>query len=221
MKFKVGDHVVGNKKSGYPTTKQGWRGEVVEVLDRYSIRVKALPGYEGGDETKFSVAVKCFDLIKPADHRKIVVTTDGKSTTARLYDGKTVLKSAEAKCSPKDAFDFEAGAALAVDRLLGKKVEEPTPKLFPLADIKAGYLIKVRYEGEEFFMTVLPSCYTERSSNLGCCGGDEHEHWWPLTCFGDELEYRGHQIVAVYGPTYNCNLLKNSPEDRELLWSRK
>lgn len=224
MKFKVGDHVVGNKKADnhYEITKTGWRGEVIAVNGEDRLRVRALPGYPAGSlpEVGFYVCAEYFDLIRPIDNRKIVVTADGTTTTARLYDGKTLLKSAEAKCSLKDTFDFEAGAGLAVDRLLGRKTEEPTPKLFPLADIKAGYLIKVRYEGEEFFMTVLPSCYTEGGSNLGCCCGAEHKHWWPLACFGDELEYLGRQIVAVYGLAYNMDLLKNSPEDRKLLWRR-
>lgn len=52
------------------------------------------------------------------DDKKIVITTDGKTTTAALYDvyGNAV-KTAEAKCNPKDAFDFTVGAKLALERL--------------------------------------------------------------------------------------------------------
>lgn len=53
--------------------------------------------------------------------QKIVVTTDGKTTLARLFDGKTMVKRAEAKCAPSDVFDFGIGAELAVKRLMGAK----------------------------------------------------------------------------------------------------
>lgn len=50
---------------------------------------------------------------------KIIITTDGTTTTARRYKGKELLGSAEAKCSPADTFDFECGARLAFGRLVG------------------------------------------------------------------------------------------------------
>lgn len=59
----------------------------------------------------------CLELI----HNKIIITTDGKTTTARLYDGKNVIKTAKAECSPEDDFCFEVGAKLAFDRLMSKK----------------------------------------------------------------------------------------------------
>ena len=55
------------------------------------------------------------------DHKpKIIITTDGKTTLARLYEGKKVVKTAEAHCSPDDTFDFFVGANLAMERLIGK-----------------------------------------------------------------------------------------------------
>lgn len=64
------------------------------------------------------------DLIKACDestsksNQKIVITTDGKTTTAKMYDGKEVVKTAIAKCSPEDEFDFERGALIAFSRLV-------------------------------------------------------------------------------------------------------
>lgn len=58
-----------------------------------------------------------------ADEAKIVITTDGKETLARLYKGGEVVKSATAKCNPADIFDFKAGAALAFERLMTPKFE--------------------------------------------------------------------------------------------------
>jgi hypothetical protein len=53
---------------------------------------------------------------------KIVITTDGKITTAKMYENGKVVKTAEAKCCPEDTFDFNVGAKLAVDRLIGKSI---------------------------------------------------------------------------------------------------
>lgn len=61
------------------------------------------------------VAGDDFEVItdsKPATE-KIVITHDGKTTTAKLYDGKEITKTAEAKFSPDDKFDFTTGAKLA------------------------------------------------------------------------------------------------------------
>ena len=65
------------------------------------------------------------------DKHKIVITTDGKTTLARLYDGKRVVKSAEAKCAPSDTFDFATGAKLAFGRLMGNEKAE-APKQEPI-----------------------------------------------------------------------------------------
>lgn len=65
--------------------------------------------------------------------QKIVITTDGKTTLARLFDGKTMVKRAEAKCAPSDVFDFGIGAELAVKRLMGAKpVTEPAEESEPV-----------------------------------------------------------------------------------------
>lgn len=50
--------------------------------------------------------------------RKIIITTDGRVTTARLIEGKQTVKTATATCSPSDEFSFETGARLAFDRLV-------------------------------------------------------------------------------------------------------
>lgn len=66
--------------------------------------------------------------------QKIVITTDGKTTLARLFDSKTLVKRAEAKCAPSDTFDFGIGAELAIKRLMGdgKDVTEPVKESKPV-----------------------------------------------------------------------------------------
>lgn len=61
------------------------------------------------------------------DKQKIVITTDGKTTTARMFEGKKLIKSADAKCHPDDDFDFETGAKVAFDRLVERE-EKVKPK---------------------------------------------------------------------------------------------
>ena len=69
----------------------------------------------------------CLDYILepvPVVNEKIVITTDGKTTTAKMYANKSVIKTATAKCSPDDKFDFVTGAKIAFDRLTGKYYEK-------------------------------------------------------------------------------------------------
>lgn len=52
---------------------------------------------------------------------KVVITTDGKTTTAKMYEGKKLLKTAASKCSTGDTFDFAIGAKLALERVTEKE----------------------------------------------------------------------------------------------------
>lgn len=56
---------------------------------------------------------------------KIVITHDGKTTTATMYREDGSKEVATAKCCPEDTFDFNVGAKLAMERLI-KKVEPVT-----------------------------------------------------------------------------------------------
>lgn len=60
----------------------------------------------------------------PVNTHKIVITFDGTETLARLYEGNKVVKTATAKCSPADTFDFKTGAGLAFERLMGEEPKE-------------------------------------------------------------------------------------------------
>lgn len=68
------------------------------------------------------------EMFESVSNQKIVITNDGKETLARLYDGKTVVKTATAKCSPEDTFDFKAGAEIAFGRLFKKEMKDKVPK---------------------------------------------------------------------------------------------
>ena len=76
------------------------------------------------DVKKFGTYLEVF---RSMEHPKIVITTDGETTTAKLYDDKTPIQAATAKCSPEDKFDFNIGAKLAMDRLM-KAIEYKADK---------------------------------------------------------------------------------------------
>ena len=115
-KFKVGDRVIAKKNPCYRITTDGWIGTVIRVKSNGLINVKG-KGLLDLDSVFCDLEEKYFDLVPES---KIVITTDGtKTVTAKLYEGEKVIKTAEAKCSPKDEFDFGIGAALTVERLLG------------------------------------------------------------------------------------------------------
>ena len=56
-----------------------------------------------------------------ASFPKVVITTDGKTTTAKMYEGKKLLKAAESRCSSEDTFDFAVDAKLALERVTKKE----------------------------------------------------------------------------------------------------
>lgn len=134
MKFKVGDRVRAiNKVDGVDLI--GRCGTVVSDNNGFfSVRIgvefdESFPGGHAccgkgklghcryGGESEFELISR---------EQKIVITTDGRETLARLYEDNKVVKSATAKRNPKDTFDFKVGADLAYSRLM---TEEP-PKYF-------------------------------------------------------------------------------------------
>lgn len=73
-------------------------------------------------------------LVPVESERKIVITTDGKTTTAKLYDGRETIREAKAVCSDADTFDFNIGAGIALARLAGRPflgVNPPQPEYSP------------------------------------------------------------------------------------------
>lgn len=120
-KFKVGDKVIGNDKAErfHNITNKGWIGEVSGVYSDGIIRVKNEHFPDG-----LMAYASCFDLLDCKNNQKIVITTDGKRTTAVLCDGKKRVKEASAVCSDDDEFNFMTGAKIALERLTEEKEPE-------------------------------------------------------------------------------------------------
>ena len=56
------------------------------------------------------------------------VTRKGKTTHAVLKKDGKIVKRAQADCNPRDVYDFETGARLAIDRVFGKAEKKAEPK---------------------------------------------------------------------------------------------
>ena len=117
---------------------------------------------------------------------KIVITTDGKTTTAKMYERKKVLKTAKSQCSPEDTFDFAVGAKLALERVTKKE-----PKF------KIGQFVRVIKNDTCQFFKGQPVKITEVSEDYVMCEG--------------YLRYR--QIIGAQLLRYE--MIESLPEDGE------
>ena len=128
-KFNIGDKVKvlgdsGRANIGYVSGMKRYIGDISEITSfrfygnhRVCYRLKNIPC--DWDESLLE-AVK--------NENKIVITTDGTTTRAALYDGHKLIKEAKAICSKDDTFDFGTGANIAFERLTAKPAVKAKPK---------------------------------------------------------------------------------------------
>ena len=121
-KFDVGERY----KVGYDGIPES--GNIIEITGigkGYQIYYKTIKGNPDFCDERFhenSHFAHCLvPITEQSDStKKIVITTDGKTTTAKMYDGKSCIKVSESRCCPSDAFDFQTGAEIAFNRLFEK-----------------------------------------------------------------------------------------------------
>ena len=128
-KFKIGDRVKTHG-SEWGFDIEGRTGTVICYPNLWDVGIEfdepiekenGVRGHTASGKGKDGHCLYVFDgqcelLLKC--NNKIVITSDGTETLARLYDGNKVIKTATAKCSPEDTFDFETGARIAFNRLI-------------------------------------------------------------------------------------------------------
>ena len=68
------------------------------------------------------------ELIEQPRREFIVIRRDGAKTIAELRHDREIIKSGTAICNASDTFDFQTGAKLAFDRLMGRDEPKPEPK---------------------------------------------------------------------------------------------
>lgn len=125
-KFKIGDKVRILDGSKIKRYTGGWNkehmgshvGEVHEITHieeewgdspcaAYMLDIRGLCSHAKWDE-------RGLELVSD---QKVVITTNGRITTAVLYEGRQRIKEAKAICAPSDEFNFNYGASLALSRL--------------------------------------------------------------------------------------------------------
>lgn len=130
-KFKIGDKVKthsgrGVKGIAYISSMDEYCGDIARVTE-------AIKCYDTGVERWFyrldGIPYNWHESLLEAvkNENKIVITTDGTTTRAALYDGHKLIRESKAICSKEDTFDFETGAKIAFERLTAKP-DEPKPK---------------------------------------------------------------------------------------------
>lgn len=134
MKFKVGDKVrvrawedmekeFGLDDSGDIKCLYCFTRSMREYCGKVYTIARTGNSYELDGGNEIDVWSFSDDMLEPVCDSKIVITTDGETTLARLYENGEIRKSAKAECAPGDKYDFTFGAKLAFDRLT-----KPEPK---------------------------------------------------------------------------------------------
>lgn len=123
-KYRVGDKVRIVDKWD-PKGTQNSNGKMNKWLGKTMTVRKVRDSYYEMDEDSGRWAWDLSTIAGFAEtENKIVITTDGYTTTARLYDGENVVKNASARCCEDDPFDFTTGARIAFDRLIGVETKD-------------------------------------------------------------------------------------------------
>lgn len=126
MKFKIGDKVKCNDEF---TKAYGKIGVIIAINEHFNTITYLVQydEYVGGisifGKRGYTWWSDEIDLEK-IENKKIIITTDGKTVTAKEYNGKTVINTATAKCHPDDEFNFDIGAKIAFERLIKTDFKE-------------------------------------------------------------------------------------------------
>ena len=182
-KFKVGDRVRVIKDCD--GAKKGMVGTIavvdkLELTCARTIGVKFDKKFYGGHSLSGRceygyghwVFPNCIELVSD---NNIVISTDGKTTTARFYDGKKVIKAAKAECSPEDEFDFKTGAKIAFDRLVDNEIKNP----------------RKYYNGKVVFSKNTGD-FKEGALYVFCSNGDVEDFW------GNPVFSHGQKVTHTY-----------------------
>lgn len=93
-----------------------------DPIQKYFCKCFGVPGYFFMDEW-------ISGLVEPElEPCTVELRFDGMITTATLKRGGRDVKTAEARCNPKDTYSRAEGARVAVERLFEKKRKEDKPK---------------------------------------------------------------------------------------------
>ena len=140
-KFKVGDEVIIQDGSKIPGYYGGWVDDMMQYVGKKAKITAVLEGclrtgYKLADAGRFTYDERGLGPAPKAD--KIIIMADKEDPRKVIAKDLTTGKTACAKCSPDDKFDFGYGARLALERLTVKpEPKQPKPK-FKVGDWVVG-----------------------------------------------------------------------------------
>ena len=137
-KYKVGDRIRiknGPSIDTWPDDMMDWAGKVMTIRDVHGVNLYGTTIYSmeednvNGFPRRYWYENMIAGLAEPErEPCTVELRFDGMITTATLKrDGRDV-KTAEARCNPKDTYSRAEGARVAVERLFEKKRKEDKPK---------------------------------------------------------------------------------------------
>ncbi|MBQ0009121.1 MAG: hypothetical protein KBS97_02480 [Firmicutes bacterium] len=149
-RFKVGDKVVcvSNIDSIFFKSNTDILGKtgIVKGLDGFAIQVEFdefIDGHTCSGLAKDGHGWNCsYDMLKVVKPKNQCIVIYRKENQVIALD-KSTGKKAVAKCSQQDEFDFEAGAKIAFDRLVGRPSAKTKPAYngrFVVVNTKSTYL---------------------------------------------------------------------------------
>ena len=115
-KYKVGDHVIIEESNIEESFKFAGRTGVITATDGNNPKYRYLIKVDGEDHF---FGIYCAVKGYVTENEKIVITHDGKTTTATMYKGD-MKHVGTARCCPEDTFDFAYGAKLAMKRMMAE-----------------------------------------------------------------------------------------------------
>ena len=127
-KVRIVDHRTDNMNPLGEMDK--WLGKVMTIrgLDWFGYRMEEDYGEYYGYGWQWEDSM-ISGLVEPRrEPCTVELRFDGMITTATLKRGGRDVKTAEARCNPKDTYSRAEGARVAVDRLFEKKRKEDKPK---------------------------------------------------------------------------------------------
>ena len=132
-KFKVGDKV---------NCADYGNGVITKIITSVMPENPYYVVFESGIE----IYLRADRLTLPVAREFILIRRDGAKTIAELRHDREIIKSGTAICNASDTFDFDTGAKLAFDRLMGR--EEPKPAPQPPRRFKVGDRVVINETGK-------------------------------------------------------------------------
>lgn len=181
-KFKVGDKVIF--LDGSKLKHGNW---MVSSMKQYVGKIGVIDGVASCYENWCSYAVKgggdyCWPdtFLKKVPETIVIYRKDDKTVVAI---DKSTGKEAVAKCNPEDEFDFNVGAKIAFERLVGDKKEDKKED----SAIKVGDIVKVVDWG---------CCYSTNYAWFDKFKGELEPRWMICYAYDDHRNYNRYRSRA-------------------------